>query len=112
MGLVYNPRGAARSNDCQTRSGWGVANGIKADPHDFTCAYGSVEKVTMAYGSGTWVHTHDAWILWEGRGIIRMLLTVCMLPVCQYWTYRRGQGGCSWLGADRRGRRSSKGGGL
>jgi hypothetical protein len=38
-------------------------------------AYGSVEKVTVAYGPGTRVHMHDAWVLWEGHGMVRMLLT-------------------------------------
>jgi hypothetical protein len=72
-------------------------------------AYGLVEKDTMAYGSGTWVRTHDAWVLWEEHGMIRMLLTGCMIRVCQYWTYECGQYGTrSWLGVDRRGRRSSK----
>jgi hypothetical protein len=28
---------------------------------------GSVEKDTVAYGSGTWVRTHDVWVLWNGR---------------------------------------------
>jgi hypothetical protein len=52
--------GGARSNDRQTQSGWGVTNSIIADPRDFMGAYGSVEKDTVPYGSGTWVHTHDA----------------------------------------------------
>jgi hypothetical protein len=61
--LVYDLRGAARSNDCQAQSGWGVTNGIRADPHSFTGAYKSVETHTVAYWSGTWVRTHDAWVL-------------------------------------------------
>jgi hypothetical protein len=65
VGLVYDLRGTARSNDRQTRSGWGVTNGIRADPHGFM----------GAYGSGTWVRTHDVWVLWEGHGMVRMLLT-------------------------------------
>jgi hypothetical protein len=63
IGLVYDPRGAIRSNDRQTRGNWGVTNGIRADPRGFTGAYGSVKKDTMAYGPGTWVRTHDAWVL-------------------------------------------------
>jgi hypothetical protein len=58
-GLVYDPRGAVRSNDRQTRGGWGVTNGIRVDPHGFTGTYGSVEKDTVVYGSETWVCTHD-----------------------------------------------------
>jgi hypothetical protein len=69
----------------------GVTNGIRADSHSFTGAYGSVEKDTVAYGSGTWVRTHDAWVLWEGHGMVRMLLIGHTVRVCQYWTYGRGQ---------------------
>jgi hypothetical protein len=87
VGLVYDHRGAARSNDHQTQSGWGVTNGIRADPRDFTGAYGSVEKDTVAYGSGTWVRTHDVWVLREGHGMVHMLLTECTVHVCQYWMY-------------------------
>jgi hypothetical protein len=47
------------SNDRQTRGGWGVTNGIRAGNHDFTGAYGSVEKETVAYRSRTWVHMYD-----------------------------------------------------
>jgi hypothetical protein len=52
VGLVYDPRGATRSNDRQAQSGWGVTNGIIPDPRGFTDAYGSVQKNTVAYGSG------------------------------------------------------------
>jgi hypothetical protein len=40
-----------------------VTNGIRADPRSFTGTYESVEKYTVAYGSGTWLRTHDAWVL-------------------------------------------------
>jgi hypothetical protein len=92
--------GAVRSNDCLTRDGWGVINGIRADPHSFTGTYVSVEKDTVAYGLRMWVHMHDTWVLWEGHGMVRMLLT---------GRTNVAKRGCSWLGADRRGRRSSKG---
>jgi hypothetical protein len=59
----------------------------------FTGAYEPVEKDTVPYRSGTWVHMHDTWILWEGHGMIRMLLTGHMVHVCQYWTYRCDQQG-------------------
>jgi hypothetical protein len=81
------------SNDCQARGAWGVTNDIRADLRGFTGTYGSVEKDTVAYGSGMWVRTHDAWVLWEGHGMVCMLLTGCTVRVCQYWTYRRGQEG-------------------
>jgi hypothetical protein len=74
-------------------SGWGVTNGIRADSRGFTGAYRSVDKDTIAYGLRTWVHTHDAWVLREGHGMVRMLLTGRTICVCQYWMYRRGQGG-------------------
>jgi hypothetical protein len=93
VGLVYDPRRAVKSNDRQTRGGWGVTNGIRADPRSFTGAYGSVEKDTVAYGSGTWVRTHDAWVLQEGHGMVRMLLIGRTVRVCQYLTYGRGQEG-------------------
>jgi hypothetical protein len=70
--------------------------------------YGSVEKDTIAYGLGTWVRTHNAWVLWEGHGMVRMLLTVCTVCVCQYWTYGRDQEGTLLAWVDRRGRWSSK----
>jgi hypothetical protein len=57
---------AARSNDRQARGDWGITNDIRADPHGFTGVYVSVEKDTVAYGSGTWVRTHDTWVLREG----------------------------------------------
>jgi hypothetical protein len=84
---------AVRSNDRQARSGWGVTNSIRADPRGFTSAYGSIEKDTVAYGSGMWVRMHDVWVLREGYGMVRMLLTEHMVYVCQYlWTYGRDQG--------------------
>jgi hypothetical protein len=72
----------------------------------------SVEKDTGAYGSGMWVRTHDAWVLREGHSMVHMLVTGHTVRIYQYWMYGCGQGGCSWLGVDRRGHRSSKGGGL
>jgi hypothetical protein len=45
------------------------------------------------YGSGTQVRTHDAWVLWEGHGMVHMLLIGHTVRVCQYWTYGRGQEG-------------------
>jgi hypothetical protein len=81
---------AARSNDRQTQGDWGVTNGIRVDPRGITGAYGSVKKDTMAYGSGTWVRTHDVWVLWQGHGMVHMLLTRHTVHVCQYWTYERG----------------------
>jgi hypothetical protein len=51
------------SNDCQTRCGWGVTNDIRAGPHGFMSVYGPVKKDMVPYGSGTWVCTHDVWVL-------------------------------------------------
>jgi hypothetical protein len=85
--------GAARSNDRQAWSGWGVINGIRADPRGFTGAYGSVEKDTMTYRSGTWVRMRDVWVLWERHDMVYMLLTVHTVRVCQYWMYECDQEG-------------------
>jgi hypothetical protein len=51
------------SDHRQTQSDWGVTNGIRADPRGFTGAHVSVEKDMIAYGSETWVRTHNVWIL-------------------------------------------------
>jgi hypothetical protein len=51
------------SNDLQARGGWGITNGIRADPRGFMGAYGLVEMDTVVYRSGTWVRTHDVWVL-------------------------------------------------
>jgi hypothetical protein len=56
-------------------------------------SYVPVENDTVAYGSGMWVRMHDTWILWEGHGMVRMLLTGRTIRVCQYWTYGRDQEG-------------------
>jgi hypothetical protein len=85
--------GGARSNDRQAQGAWGATNGIRADPRGFMSAYGSIEKDTVAYGSGTWVCTHDAWVLWEGHDMVCMLLTRHTICVCQYWMYGHGQEG-------------------
>jgi hypothetical protein len=81
MGIVYDPRGLP-----------GVTT-IRADPRNFTGAYGSVEKDMVAYGSGMGIRTHDVWVLWEGHDMVRMLLARCTVCVCQYLTYGRGQEG-------------------
>jgi hypothetical protein len=47
----------------------------------------------VAYRSGMWIRTHDVWVLWEGHGMVRMLLTTRMVHVCQYWIYGHGQEG-------------------
>jgi hypothetical protein len=63
------------SNDRQARSGWGFINVIRADPHSFTSVYGSIEKDIVGYVLGTWVRTYYVWVLWEGHGMVHMLLT-------------------------------------
>jgi hypothetical protein len=72
-----------------------VINDIRADHRGFTGAYGSVEKDTMTYGSGTCVcvRTHDVWVICEGHDMVRMLLTGRTVCVCEYWTYGHGQEG-------------------
>jgi uncharacterized lipoprotein NlpE involved in copper resistance len=60
--------------------------------------HGSVEKDTVAYGSGMWLRMHDAWVLREGHGMVHMLLIERTVCICQYCTYRHGQEGAflSW----------------
>jgi hypothetical protein len=82
--------GVVRSNDRQTRSDWGVTNGIRVDPRGFMGAYGLVEKDTVATGQGRGYVCMTQRVLREGHGIIRMLLTGRMVHICQYWTYGRG----------------------
>jgi hypothetical protein len=61
--------------------------------------YRSVEMDTVVYGSGTWVYTHDAWVIWEGHGMMHMLLTEHTVRICQYWMYGHGQEG-TFLASD------------
>jgi hypothetical protein len=79
--------GAVKSNNHQGRSGWGVIDGIRVDHRGFKGTYGPIEKDTVAYKSGTWVHMHDAWILWEGHGMVCMVLTGHTICV---WTWPSG----------------------
>jgi hypothetical protein len=72
VGLVYDPRGLPGVTTARPGVAGGVTNGIRADPHGFT----------GAYGSGTWVRMHDTWVLWEGYGMVRMLLIEHTLRVC------------------------------
>jgi hypothetical protein len=48
---------------------------------------------TVAYGSGMWVRMYDVWVLWEGHGMIHILLTGRTVRIYQYWTYGHGQEG-------------------
>jgi hypothetical protein len=72
------------SNDHQALSGLDVTNGISADAHGFMSVYRPVEKDKVIYGSETWVHMHDAWLLWERHGMVSMLLTRCTVCICWY----------------------------
>jgi hypothetical protein len=69
----------------------GAINSIRADPCSFMGAYEFVEKYMVAYRSGMWVRTYDAWVLWKGHGMVWMLLTGHTVCICQYWMYERGQ---------------------
>jgi hypothetical protein len=44
----------------------------------------------VASGLGTWVRMHDVWVIWEGHGIIGMLLTGHMVRVCHVRTWLGG----------------------
>jgi hypothetical protein len=93
VGLVYDPTELPGVMTVRLGVAGVLQNGIRADPRGFTCAYESVKKDTVVYGSEMWVHTHDTWVLWEGHGMVRILLTGRMVYVCQYWMYERGQEG-------------------
>jgi hypothetical protein len=56
-----------------------------------------VEKDTVAYELKMWVCMHDMWVQWRGQGISRMLLTGCMVRICQYLTYRCDQAEVTFL---------------
>jgi hypothetical protein len=64
VALVYNPR-AARSNNRHAQSGWVVTNGIRADHHSFTNVYRSIEKNTIAYGSGVYGSVEKNMVAYE-----------------------------------------------
>jgi hypothetical protein len=72
MRLVYNPKRLPGVTTARPRVAGVFINGIKADPRGFMGPYGSVEKDTVTYGSGTWVRTHDAWVFWEEHGTVRV----------------------------------------
>jgi hypothetical protein len=69
VGLVYDPRGLVGV----TTARLGVAGLLQmVSVPILTCfmgAYRSVEKDTVVCGSGTWVRTHDTWVLWEEHGM-------------------------------------------
>jgi hypothetical protein len=78
VGLVYDPR--ELSGVTTAKPGVvGVLQMVSEPTLTVSRAYRSVEKDTVAYGSGTWVRTHDAWVLWEGYNMVRM-------PVLDVWT--------------------------
>jgi hypothetical protein len=52
---------------------------------------------------------YDVWVIWEGHGMVRMLLTGRKVCICQYWSYGRGQEEMFLAWVDRQGCRSSKG---
>jgi hypothetical protein len=90
MGTIYDPRELPRVSTVGPGIGRGVTSGIRADPRGFTgmCGLG---------GSGIWRMAH-------------------VVPKCSHGksydntrhTNVAKRGG-SWIGVDRRGRRSSKG---
>jgi hypothetical protein len=51
--------------------------------------YGCLTYDMVAYGSGTWVRMHNAWVLWEEHGMVRMLLTRWTIHVFQARTNRK-----------------------
>jgi hypothetical protein len=93
VGLVYDPRGL--SGVMTARPGVAGVLEMVLEPTFMVSqrVYGSVEKDTVAYESGTWVHKYDMWVLSEGHDMVRMLLTGHTIRVCQSWTYEHGEEG-------------------
>jgi hypothetical protein len=60
VGLVYDSRGLPGVTTARSEVARVLQIDTRADPRSFTGAYESVEKDTVAYELGTWVHTHDA----------------------------------------------------
>jgi hypothetical protein len=92
MGTIYDPRVLPGVSTTGPRIGRGVTSGIRVDPHGFTgvCVRGS-GILHMAHVGLEWSH------------------------VMAYDDTRHSdvaKRGGSWIGVDRRGRWSSKGGGL
>ena len=90
VGTIYDPRELPGVSTAGPGIGWGVTSGIRADPRGFTgvCGLG---------GSGIWRMTH-AGPEWSHD----------MAYDDTRHTDMAKRGG-SWIGVDRRGRRSSKG---
>jgi hypothetical protein len=45
---------------------------------------GQLRRILWRTGQGRGICTHDAWVLWEGHGMVYMLLTRRMIRVYQY----------------------------
>jgi hypothetical protein len=58
--LAYDPKELPTIMIARHRVVGGVTIGIRVDHCSFMGTYESVEKDTVAYGSGTWVRMHDA----------------------------------------------------
>jgi hypothetical protein len=92
VGLVYDPKEV--TGVTTVRPGViGVSQMVSEPTLTVSRAYRSIEKDTVVYGSGTWIHTHNVWVLWKGHNMVHMLLTGRMIHVCQYWMYGRSQEG-------------------
>jgi hypothetical protein len=72
VGLVYDPMGLPGVTPDRPRV-TGVLQVVSVPTLTVSQgAYESIEKDTVAYGSGTWVRMHDVWVLWEGHGMVCM----------------------------------------
>jgi hypothetical protein len=90
VGTIYDPRELPGVSTAGPRIGWGVTSGIRSDPRGFTsvCGLGGLGIWHMAYVGPEWSH-----------GMV-------------YDDIRHtdmAKRGGSWIGVERRGRRSSKG---
>jgi hypothetical protein len=91
-GTIYDPRELSGVSIAGLGIGRGVMSGIRADPHGFTGVCGlRVRYMCMAHVGLEW--SHD--MAYDDTRHTNM-----------------AKRGGSWIGVDRQGRRSSKGGGL
>jgi hypothetical protein len=91
VGTIYDPRELPGVSTTGPGIGRGVTSGIRANHQGFTSV------------CGLGVRVYGAWHMWARSGHMAWHMTTLNTDVAK-------RGG-SWIGVDRRGRRSSKGGG-
>jgi hypothetical protein len=92
VGTIYDPRELPGISTAGLGIGQGVTSGIRANPRGFISV------------CGLGVRVYGAWRMWAWSGRMTWHMMTLDIDVAK-------RGG-SWIGVDRRGRQSSKGGGL